>query len=68
LLHFLKIESKLKGKKMLSIIRDILSKSLKQKSKSTDFIDQIDGLWKDKTESIDSEIRQLRKSRRNGGR
>ncbi len=64
LLQFLKVESKLQGKRMSSLIRDLLMKNFKKKSKSTAFLDSAFGLWEDKTENIEKEIRELRKSKR----
>lgn len=65
LLHFLKIESKLQRRRMSSIIREMLMKNFKKKSKGIDFIDNAAGLWKDKKENVEKQIRELRKSKRN---
>ena len=64
LLHFLKVESKLQGKRMSSIIREMLMKNFTKKSKSVSFIDNASGIWSDKNENIDKHIRSLRKSKR----
>ncbi len=68
LLHYLKAESKLQGKRMSSIIRDMLMKNFKKKSKSIVFIDNAFGIWSDKNEDVEKQIRDLRKSTRKNGR
>lgn len=68
LLHYLKAESKLRGKRMSSIIREMLMKNFKNKSKSIAFIDNAYGIWSDKKENVDKEIRDLRKSTRKNER
>lgn len=65
LLYFLKVESKLQGKKMSGLIRDLLMKNFKKKSQSIAFIDNAAGLWKDKRENVEKQVRSLRKSKRN---
>ena len=64
LLNYLKAESIHQGKRMSRIIRDILMKSFKNKTKNTKFVDDIFGLWKDKSDDVDSQIRILRKNSR----
>ena len=65
LLYFLKVESKIQGKRMSSIIRELLMKSFSKKSKSANFIDNASGIWKDKKGEIEKGIRAMRKSKRN---
>ena len=68
LLHFLKVESKLQGKRMSSVIREMLMKNFKKKSKSIAFIDNAFGIWGDKKENVEKQIRELRKSSRKNER
>jgi len=53
---------------MSSIIREMLMKNFKNKSKSIAFIDNAYGIWSDKKENVDKEIRDLRKSTRKNER
>ncbi len=68
LLHFLKIESKMQGKRMSSIIREMLMRNFKKKSKSIAFLDNAFGIWSDKKENVDKQIRALRKNTRTNER
>ena len=64
LIHFLKIESKARGKRMSSVIRELLMKNFTKKSKSIAFLDNAFGIWNDKKENVDKQIRALRKNTR----
>lgn len=64
ILRYLQMESKIKHKRMSSLIRDILRKSISKKKLNLSAIESSFGIWKDRDFDVDKYIRNLRKGNR----
>jgi len=64
LLNVLKMQSKLKNKRMSNIIRETLREKFLKKKKRVSLLSNAAGIWKDRKFDVEKHVRSLRKGKR----